>query len=127
MFNCKLYNIPYYSDERGILSVLENGEGMPFKMERVFWITEAERGEGRGKHSHRTCSELLVAASGEFKVDVRDDKNHDLYKTFVLSADKHEALLIPPATWCGLYDFRPASVCLCLASEPYDAAGYITD
>lgn len=118
----EILNIPQFIDERGSLSFLENAM-LPFPIARCFWITGIPENMTRGEHAHRTCSELIVAASGSFRVDVSDGTR---IETVVMSGSEN-ALLIRPMTWCRLYDFTADALCLCLASEPYNAEGYIND
>lgn len=36
-------------------------------------------------------------------------------------------ILIPAGVWCCLTDFLEGTVCLAVASQPYDAGGYINN
>lgn len=122
MFNL-IINIKEYKDKRGNLYVAENGDNLPFDVVRCFWITNVGANEVRGAHAHRTCAELLVAVAGEFSVMVTDGT----YKEIVRLNAPNIALHIPPYTWCELYDFTDDAVCLCMASQAYDADGYVND
>lgn len=117
----EIIKIAEYSDARGNLYCLEQGDGMPFDFKRCFWITNVPSGQKRGSHAHRTCDELIIAAAGSFKVDVTDGTNS---VTINLSTPD-TALYIPPYTWCELYDFDDKALCLCLASQNYFSEGYI--
>ena len=119
---CEVLRLKECSDERGALTIAEQTD-LPMNIERAFWIYSVAAGKTRGGHAHRTCSELLVAVAGTFKVEVTDGVN---CQTVVLDTP-NKALYIPPYAWCRLFDFSLGSVCLCLASEKYDATGYIND
>lgn len=111
-------------DERGALCVVEAGDGtIPFEIRRVFWIYGVPGGQTRGRHAHRTCSELIVPVRGSLTAHVFDGvRTEDI----VLSSPSR-GLYIPPMVWCSFSDFTPDCVCLCLTSHPYDTEGYIND
>ena len=39
----------------------------------------------------------------------------------------HTGILIPPGIWCRLSNFAPGTICVVLASHPYNASGYTHD
>lgn len=119
-----LFHFPTLTDERGSLTVAEQTpSSLPFSPQRVFWIYDLAQSSERGGHAHRTCWEMLVAVSGRFSVTL---KSSTCERTFTLHTPQ-QGLLIPPGVWCTLHDFSPQSVCLCMASEPYEEAGYIKE
>ena len=108
-------------DGRGLLCVVQNGNGvLPFRVERVFWITDIPEGGTRGGHLHKTQWEALFAVSGSF--DLLIESSGKLSRLRLSGAD--EGVLIPPGTWSRLENFAPGTVCLALCDGPYDAAGY---
>lgn len=132
----KLFDIPQFSDERGELFCLDgeklnindetvdiDGKEFPFDIRRCFWIKNVPAGQKRGAHAHRTCGEIIIAANGNFVVDVTNGSQ----KATISLCDSHTALYIPPYTWCELHSFSPDAVCLCLASQSYIAEGYINN
>jgi len=62
-----------------------------------------------------------VAVSGSFDVTIDDGK---LKRTFTLNRP-YVGLLIVPGIWRELSNFSSGSVCLVLASLPYDENDYI--
>lgn len=118
----RIVTIPSFRDHRGCLTVCEHeAEGLPFRPRRTFWITGVPESEERGYHAHRTCTELVVAASGSVSIELSDAEGS---QTYVLDSPER-GLIIPPMCWCRLFDFSKDCVCICLASEPYDESGYI--
>lgn len=96
---------------------------MPFDIRRIFWIGGVPSGETRGSHAHRTCAEIVVPVCGSFKATITDNCGTSVFQM----CNPAEGLFIPPMAWCVLSDFSKDCVCLCLASENYDADGYIND
>lgn len=124
--DCRVIDLPTFSDERGSLTLVDRQtaeERLPFVPRRAFWIHHTPAGATRGEHAHRTCWELVVAVSGRFCLTLYD--GHDA-RDFVLD-NPGKGVLIPPMVWCKLWDFQENTVCLTLASEDYDAGGYIND
>lgn len=113
----------HHSQRKGDISVVENGETMPFDVKRIYYLYDVPGGESRGSHEHKQLEQLILAASGAFTVTLDDGKNK---KAFTLNRP-YQGLLIKPGIWRTLDDFSSGSVCLVLASEKYDAKDYIRD
>lgn len=111
----------HHSDRRGNLSVIENGSSFPFDVKRVYYLYDVPGGESRGSHAHRDLEQLIVAASGSFKVTLDDG----IYKrTFFLNRP-YQGLYVKPGMWRDLEDFSSGAVCMVLASDVYRAEDYI--
>jgi mannose-6-phosphate isomerase-like protein (cupin superfamily) len=120
---CRRISLRRIDEPRGSLCVAEVGHDIPFKIERAYWISDVPVDGMRANHAHREQSELLVAARGAFTVhcdegDIQLDHRLD-------SPD--EALLLPPKVFHYLDSFAPGSLCLVLASGPYDPGEYVND
>ena len=124
VYDCSIIELDrHHSDRKGNLSVVENGDTVPFDVKRVYYLYDVPGGESRGAHAHKKLKQLLVAASGSFTVTL-DDGN--VKRSFTLNRP-YQGLLIVPGIWRELDDFSSGSVCLVLASEKYDAEDYIRD
>lgn len=122
--DCHIIEIDkHHSDRKGNLSVVENGNDIPFSVKRVYYLYDVPGGESRGGHAHKALRQLIVSVSGSFSVTLDDGNNK---KTFVLNRP-YQGLLVVPGIWRTLDDFSSGSVCLVLASEKYDASDYIRD
>ena len=119
--DCKLIDLRKISDPRGNLTVVEEKIDIPFEIKRVYYLYDVPGGESRGAHAHRELYQLLIAANGSFSVTLDDGRE----KTTVILKRPYYGLLIVPGIWRDIDDFSSGSVCLCLASELYDAADYI--
>lgn len=114
--------LPYNTDDRGSLAFTE-WKHLPFIPQRVFWIYNIQQGKTRGGHAHNECAEIVFAISGSFDMFIDNGKEQ---KTIHMS-QANEGIYIGPRVWCELRNFAPGTVCVALASLPYDANGYIND
>jgi hypothetical protein len=113
----------HHSDNKGNITVVENGITVPFSVKRVYYLYDVPGGESRGGHAHRELRQLIVAASGSFDVTLDDGK---MKRTFMLNRP-NVGLLVVPGIWRELNNFSAGSVCLVLASMLYDANDYIRE
>lgn len=119
-----LLRLASHGDGRGNLVAIQAGDGaLPFEIRRVYYIYGVPEGQARGMHSHRQLTQLMIAVSG--RVDVVLDNGQG--RSHVTLDDPAVGLLIQPMTWREMTYFAPGSVCLVLASLPYDESDYIRD
>ena len=123
MEEARLIELPKIGDRRGNLSVIEEKNRIPFKIERTFWIYDVPGGESRGGHAYRTSEEFIVALSGSFDVVLDDGKER---KVFSLNRSYY-GLYVPKMIWREMENFSTNSVALVLSSTKYDAADYVRD
>jgi hypothetical protein len=121
VYDCTIIELDKHSLERGNISVVENEQTVPFDVKRVYYLYDVPGGESRGGHAHLQLQQLIVAASGSFTVTLDDGV---VKRTFMLNRP-YLGLLVVPGIWRELDDFSSGSVCLVLASHPYDEADYI--
>jgi dTDP-4-dehydrorhamnose 3,5-epimerase-like enzyme len=121
--NCKLIDLPKISDPRGNLTFVEQGNHIPFDIQRVYYLYDVPGGSERGGHAHKDLSQLIIAISGSFDV-VIDDGNGK--KRYHLNRSYY-GLYICPMIWRELDNFSSGSVCMVLASNLYDESDYYRD
>ena len=117
---CRLVQLPRLSDGRGSLSFVQPGPLLPFEIRRVYFIYDVPEGQVRGAHGHQKLQQLMVAVAGAVDVEVDDGRQR---LTFRLDAPD-VGLYVCPMIWRNLTSFQPGTVCMVLASEPYDEADY---
>ena len=123
IFDCAILEIDKHHNEKGNISVVENGKIFPFDVKRVFYLYDVPGGESRGGHAHKELKQFIIAASGSF--DVTIDDGH-LKRTYTINRP-YQGLLLAPGIWGDLANFSSGSVCLVLTSMEYFAEDYIRD
>ena len=124
VYDCGIIELDrHHSIRKGDISVVENGETVPFDTKRLYYLYDVPGGVSRGGHAHKGLWQLVIAASGCFTVTL-DDGN--VKRAFTLNRP-YQGLLIKPGIWRELDNFSSGSVCLVLASEKYEESDYIRD
>ncbi|NLJ59227.1 MAG: WxcM-like domain-containing protein [Tissierellia bacterium] len=123
VYDCTVIELDKHHNKKGNISVVENGQTVPFAVKRIYYLYDVPGGESRGGHAHKELRQLIIAASGSFDVTLNDGK---VKRTFSLNRP-YQGLLIVPGIWRELTNFSSGSVCLVLASMLYDESDYIRD
>lgn len=124
VYDCGIITLDrHHSQRKGDISVIENGDTIPFDVKRIYYLYDVPGGESRGGHAHKELQQLILAASGSFTVTLDDGK---VRRTFNLNRP-YQGLLVKPGIWRTLDDFSSGSVCLVLASDKYDAEDYLRE
>lgn len=123
VFECDLIWLPRVGDRNGHITAVNNNQEIPFEVKRVFYLYDIPGGESRGAHAHKECHQFLIAASGAYEVLLDDGK----VQRQVLLNRPDVGLHIPPGIWASEINFSSGSICLVLASHPYDETDYIRE
>ncbi len=124
VFDCSIIELDkHHSERKGNLTVVQNGETLPFDVKRVYYLYDVPSGESRGAHAHRDLQQLIVAATGSFRVTLDDGR---IKRSFFLNRP-YQGLYVKPGLWRDLDDFSSGAVCMVLASEVYQREDYIRD
>jgi dTDP-4-dehydrorhamnose 3,5-epimerase-like enzyme len=118
---CKILELPKMTDPRGNLSFIEGSRHIPFEIRRIFYLYDVPSGARRAGHALRKCQQFIVAMSGSFDLVV--DYGPDRERFNLNRSDC--GLYVPPMVWREIENFSTNSVCLVLASEPYDIDDYV--
>lgn len=122
VYDCTIVELDrHHSQRKGDISVIENGETVPFDVQRIYYLYDVPGGVERGGHAHKSLYQLIMAVSGSFTVTLNDGV---VKRSFTLNRP-YQGLLVKPGIWRDLSDFSSGSVCLVLASQKYDANDYI--
>jgi dTDP-4-dehydrorhamnose 3,5-epimerase-like enzyme len=119
---CEWWQFPDFVDSRGRLSVADFATA-PFKVRRVFFISEVPAGQIRGNHAQKTGKQIMVALSGSILASVDDGRS----KQEITLNKGNIGLFIRPKIWCTLSHFSAGAVLAVFASHPYDQTDQIHD
>ena len=115
----KLIELPYHKENNGDLVVVE-GEIIPFSIKRIFNV-RAQKGNIRGRHAHRHCSQLLICTNGAVEV-----KCDNISTTEIYVLDKPNfGLFIPPGIWADQKYIENNTILTVLCDRPFEEADYI--
>ncbi|MFA0847763.1 MAG: FdtA/QdtA family cupin domain-containing protein [Methanobacterium formicicum] len=118
---CRLIYLPKVDDVRGNLTFIEENQHIPFTIKRVYYLYDVPGGESRGGHAHKDLQQFIIAANGSFDVILDDGENKERYHL----NRSYYGLYVPQMVWRELDNFSSGSVCLVLASNPFDEGDYI--
>jgi hypothetical protein len=121
VYDCSVIDVAKVHNEAGNITVVQNGQNIPFEVKRVYYLYDVPSGEARGGHAHYELEQFIVAASGSFDVIIDDGIN----KKRVSLNRPNLALHIVPGLWRELDNFSSGSICMVLASHKYDEKDYI--
>jgi dTDP-4-dehydrorhamnose 3,5-epimerase-like enzyme len=121
--NCNVVELPKIHNRSGNITIVQNGEHLPFDVKRVYYLYDVPGGSERGGHAHKNLHQLIVAASGSFDVIIDDGKN----KKIVQLNRPNFGLLVIPGIWREIVNFSTGAICFVLASEKYSEEDYIRE
>jgi dTDP-4-dehydrorhamnose 3,5-epimerase-like enzyme len=119
----RFIDLQTHGDSRGLLTVAEYLNPVPFRIERVYILHDTKQGESRGFHAHKTLEQILFVVSGSLVITLDDGHSRER----MVIQDSRRALYIRPGVWREMSDFSPGAVCIVLASALYDETDYIRD
>ena len=117
----KLIELPYHKEINGDLVVAEGENSViPFSIKRVFNVRQ-QKGDIRGRHAHRLCSQLLICTNGAAEVKCDDSRTTEIY---VLDKPNF-GLFIPPGIWADQKYLENNTILTVLCDRPFEEADYL--
>jgi dTDP-4-dehydrorhamnose 3,5-epimerase-like enzyme len=121
--DCNVIELPVIHAPEGNLTFIEGRNHIPFDIARVYYLYDVPGGATRGGHAHKELEQVIVAISGSFEVKLDDGAEQ---RTVALNRS-YSGLHVVPMIWRELVNFSSGSVCMVLASAPYDESDYFRD
>jgi hypothetical protein len=121
--NCKFFEFPVISDPRGNLTFVEGMIHIPFKIERVYYLTKVPEYAERGGHAHKALHQIIIPIVGSFEIKIDDG----MTKQNLHLNQNNKGLYICPLIWREINRFSKDAVCLVLASDHFNERDYLRD
>jgi hypothetical protein len=121
--DCRILELPRLASHAGSITPVEGASDVPFEIARVYFLYDVVAGASRGGHAHRQLEQVIVAVMGACTVALDDGSSRR--KLRLDQADR--GLYVPRLVWRELAEFSSGSICVVLASLPYDEREYIRD
>jgi hypothetical protein len=118
--DCKLIELRKITDPRGNLTFVEEQQNIPFSIQRVYYLYDVPAGSSRAGHGHKALQQLIIAIGGSFDIHLDDGSQKVTYHL----NRPYIGLYLCPMIWREIDNFSSGSVCLVLASNPYDESDY---
>jgi hypothetical protein len=116
-----MLKIKSFSDDRGILNVIECGVDIDFTIKRVYYIHNNSANLTRGFHAHKKLKQLMVCITGSVEVELNNGTDVEVHRL-----DNHDkGLLIDFPAWRVLRDFSEDALVVVFASEVFIEDDYI--
>ncbi len=113
--NTKLITIKTIKTEKeGALSFFEGQRDIPFRIQRIYYIHDVNKGTQRGGHAHLDLEQMLFCPFGQIEIVVDNGKEKRSY--MLDSPDK--GLYIGSGIWRDMIWHQDNSV-LCVAASNY--------
>lgn len=119
----RIIDFPRIPDARGNLTFVEGNRHVPFDIKRVYYLYDVPGGAHRGGHAHKNLEQIVIAMSGSFDIALDNGQS----RATVSLNRSYYGLYLPRMTWREVENFSSGSVCLVLASLPYDEGDYYRD
>ena len=87
--------------------------GINFKINNLFYITELNSIQSRGKHANTNTCEILICIKGSFDLKCFDGKNHSQY-----SLTEHDAIFVPEMIWLDFNNFKDSIILVLTSITP---------
>lgn len=119
--NINILNFAIMGDCRGSLIALEENKNIPFPIRRVYYIFDTKSDVIRGRHAHKSLTQILICVSGQCKILLDNGKETEI----IVLDSPDKGLEINGLIWREMFDFSSDCVLMVLASEKYDECDYI--
>lgn len=116
--------VPIRGDNRGKLVVIENMNGIPFNMKRIFMIYGTTSDAVRGAHANKDSSFAFMAMTGSCRVRL---KTHEGVVADEKLDSPGKLFWIERMVWKEMYDFSDDCTLVVISDHLYNPHEYIND
>jgi hypothetical protein len=96
---------------------------LPFRPERLYWISDMLSNEPRGFHAHKKLNQVLIVVEGSIQLKLCRGS-----REFLFDIKKNDAhIFIPFGTWREIIPITEGATILVIADRLYEVDDYISD
>lgn len=106
-----------------VLCFAQTPEQIPFKIARIYFISNPQKDLSRGKHAHYKNQQVLFCLKGSVKMLLDDGKKKEEY----LMTNPEEGVFLDRLIWHEMNDMDEDTILLVVASRKFEAKDYIRD
>ena len=121
MKKIKKFRFLSHQNTTGELIPLYLNKTFPIKTKRIFFLL-GKKNKIRGKHAHKTCSQLFIPILGTTILKIKTQKNE---KTIKLSSLVKVGILVPPKFWCEVKFTSKKTILMVACDKIYNSKDYI--
>ncbi len=118
----KTLNLPKIVDDCE-LYFAQTPEHIPFKIKRVYYITNSDTRLPRGFHAHKKTQQVIFCISGSIKLILDNGKKREE----IVINQPSTGVFLDKMIWHEMLDFKKNTILLVLASKVFDEKDYIRD
>lgn len=118
----KLIKVPKIEDDC-ILCFVQTPDHVPFKIKRVYYITDATTKLPRGFHAHKKTKQVIFCIQGSIKLVLDNGKK----RSEIFLNQPNKGIFVDKMIWHEMHKFKKNTVLLILTSRIFDSLDYIRD
>lgn len=115
-----LIKIPKISDDC-MLYFAQTPDQIPFKIKRIYHISQAKHKLPRGFHAHYKTQQILFCIQGSMRMILDDGKKREE----IILNKPEVGIFLGKLIWHEMHDLTKDAILLVLASRPYETEDYI--
>lgn len=116
----QLLQIPKILDDC-YLYFAQTPQHIPFRIKRIYYITNADVRLSRGLHAHKKTKQVIFCISGSIKLILDNGRKREE----IVVDQPNTGIFLDKMIWHEMTGFKKNTILLIIASEKFDPADYI--
>ena len=117
----KTFKLRKITNTNGSLVPIDLKKFSKFNIKRFFMLY-GKRGDIRGNHAHKKCTQIFIALSGKIELKISNKRTK---KEIILSLKKNIGVYVEPLNWCIIKFLKKNSSILVLCNYKFSEKEYI--
>lgn len=94
---------------------------IPFKIKRVYYITDSDTKLSRGFHAHKKTKQVIFCIKGSIKLTLDNGKKREV----IILNQPGVGVFLDKMIWHEMIEFKKNTILLIIASEKFNPTDYI--